>query len=119
MREHPLIAIVGVCTSGKSTLISLLSPLGYNCRHIAQEHSYVPDMWQRLSDPDVLIYLEVTYEISLQRKKLNWTMAEYEEQLFRLRHARQAADIVVDTSPFTPQQLVEHLRPLIDKHLAA
>lgn len=114
MREPPLIGVVGVCTSGKSTLIRLLTPLGYQCRHIAQEHSYVPDMWQRLCDPDLLVYLEVTFERSMQRKRMNWNQADYEEQLHRLRHAREHADIVVDTSALTPEDLVEQIRLLIE-----
>jgi adenylate kinase family enzyme len=50
---HPplLIGLVGVCASGKTTLAKILEEKGYHCRHISQEHSYVPDMWQRLTHP--------------------------------------------------------------------
>ena len=106
MRQPPLIGIVGPCASGKSTLIKLLVEQGYQCRHIAQEHSYVQDMWKRLTNPDILIYLDVSYETSLKRKNLNWTKAEYQIQLDRLENARKSADIVVTTDALSPSELV-------------
>ena len=95
--DPPLIGIVGVCASGKSTLINELQRLGYRCRHIAQEHSYVPDMWQRLTNPDILIYLSAMYETTIARRNLNWTRDEYQIQLDRLIHARQGAHIRIET----------------------
>ncbi|MEI2607989.1 MAG: hypothetical protein V9G20_05095 [Candidatus Promineifilaceae bacterium] len=53
------IALVGPCSSGKSTLGRILQAQGYEVRQPAQEHSYVPDMWQKLTKPDLLIYLDV------------------------------------------------------------
>lgn len=101
-----LIGVVGVCASGKSTLITGLTQLGYRCRHIAQEHSYVPDMWFRITNPDLLIYLEVSYETTLKRKNLNWSRTEYEIQIKRLQHARQNAQILIDTDLLTPEELI-------------
>lgn len=103
----PLIGVVGVCASGKSTLIKALTAQGYRCRHIAQEHSYVPDMWQRLSKPDILIFLAVSYEKTLERKNLNWTRGEYEIQLMRLQHANEHAHIHINTDQLDPQQLAK------------
>ncbi len=102
-----LIGIVGVCASGKTTLKSGLSALGYNCRHIAQEHSYVPDMWKRLTNPDILIYLEVSFESTITRKSLNWTRDEYAQQLYRLRNAIDNAQIHISTDELTASQLIE------------
>ena len=101
-----LIGVVGVCASGKSTLISGLTREGFRCRHIAQEHSYVSDMWRLLTKPDILIFLEVSYEKTLERKPLNWTYEEYEIQLQRLQHAFEQADIHINTNPLTPAELV-------------
>ena len=56
------IKVVGPCASGKSSLTARLRELGYDAHSAAQDHSYVPDMWQRLNPPDVLIYLDVTVE---------------------------------------------------------
>lgn len=101
-----LIGVVGVCASGKSTLIKSLTQQGYRCRHIAQEHSYVPDMWFRITNPDILIYLEAGYETTIKRKNLNWSRTEYETQLERLKHARQNAHILIDTDALSAEELV-------------
>jgi dephospho-CoA kinase len=94
----PLIGVVGPCGAGKSTLIRGLEQHGYRCRHIAQEHSYAKQMWKIIAKPDLLIYLECNFENSTKRRNLNWTPADHEEQLRRLVHAREHADIVIDTN---------------------
>jgi ATPase subunit of ABC transporter with duplicated ATPase domains len=109
MKEKSKLGVVGPCASGKSTLIASLNKYGYNARHIAQEHSYVPSMWLQITNPDVLIFLDVSYELSKQRRKLNWTEAEYAEQHYRLRHARQHADIYVDTNNLTAEQVLQRV----------
>jgi len=102
-----LIGVVGPCAAGKSTLVSRLVQLGYRARNIAQEHSYVPDMWQRLTQPDLLIFLEVSYENSLRRRTLDWTPREYQEQLHRLRHARLHANLILDTNPLDQDKVLQ------------
>jgi shikimate kinase len=98
---------VGPCGAGKSTLIQGLEALGYRCRHIAQEHSYVPYMWQRISNPDVLIYLGASFTVCTARRQLNWHESDYSEQLRRLDHARQHADLLIDTDHHPPDQVLE------------
>ncbi|PKN98190.1 MAG: hypothetical protein CVU42_13180 [Chloroflexi bacterium HGW-Chloroflexi-4] len=115
--DPPLIGIVGVCSSGKSTLIIELQRLGYSCRHIAQEHSYVPNMWQRLTNPDILIYLSASYETTLARRKLNWTLREYQIQLDRLEHAREQAHIHINTDLLTVPEVVKTAKEHIDRFL--
>ncbi len=102
-----LVGVVGPCGAGKSSLVSGLQARGIKARHIAQEHSYVPDMWRRISNPDILIFLDVSYENTIQRRKLYWTPAEYAEQLHRLRHARQNASLLLDTNPMNVNQVLE------------
>lgn len=98
MEKLPLIGIVGPCGAGKSTLASNLARTGFSVRHIAQEHSYAPAMWQRITKPDVLIYLDVSYKNTKKRRSLDWTESEYQEQIKRLCHARQHANYYVDTN---------------------
>jgi deoxyadenosine/deoxycytidine kinase len=93
----PQIGVVGPCAAGKSTLINVLMERGYTARHIAQEHSYVPDMWQRLVNPQHLVYLDVSYDESQQRRPTDMRLSEFEEQNFRLRHAREHASLYIDT----------------------
>ncbi|HSB89799.1 MAG TPA: hypothetical protein VLD63_07215 [Anaerolineales bacterium] len=101
------IAIVGPCASGKTTLARGLQALGHPARQIAQEHSYVPDMWQRLSRPDVLVFLDASYETCTTRKQLNWTRAEFAEQQRRLAHARQHCHLYIYSDALTVRQVLE------------
>jgi dephospho-CoA kinase len=103
------IGVVGPCAAGKTTLIAGLRQLGYQAKHIAQEHSYVPYMWQRLTNPDVLIFLDVSFALTLQRRKLDWTEAEYLEQQRRLEHARRHANLVLDTDGLSPEQVLQRV----------
>ena len=100
------VGVVGPCAAGKSTLVAGLEQHGYWGKHIAQEHSYVQDMWQRISNPDVLVYLDVSYPLTIQRRRLDWTEDEYFEEIRRLRHARQHADLYLNTDPFTAQEVL-------------
>ncbi len=102
------VAIVGPCASGKSTLAAGLRQHGFLARQIAQEHSYVPAMWQRLSRPDALIYLDASYETCTRRKSLDWLPSEHAEQLHRLRHAREYCDIYINTDSLTAEQVLAH-----------
>ncbi len=106
-QKQPLIGVVGVCASGKSTLIKGMEARGYRTRHIAQEHSYVKDMWKRITNPDVLIFLDVSYPLMLQRRQLSWTEADWAEQQRRLAHAREHADLYINTNSLSVEQVLE------------
>jgi cytidylate kinase len=103
----PLIGIVGPCGSGKSTLIAGLEKYGYRCRHIAQEHSYVQVMWQKIANPDILIYLNASFPVSTTRCQLNWQKKDHDEQMRRLAHAREHANLFLDTDHLTPEQVLQ------------
>lgn len=109
MASSPKIAIVGPCSSGKSSLRQALHTAGYtNVRNPAQEHSYVPAMWQKLVNPDLLIYLDVDYPAAVARRPRSTGSPDYlAEQKRRLAHARQHAHFYIDTSPHTPEQVSE------------
>jgi len=122
-RRKIIIGLVGPCGAGKSTLQANLKALGYQAHHISQEHSFVPDMWRRMIDPDFLIFLSASYEIILQRKKFNFSQEEYCEQKRRLQHAYNHADLVINTDSLTPFDVLRKTKQFLnsasqDKHFS-
>jgi len=107
--SDPLIGLVGVCASGKSTITSNLRALGIRAKPIAQEHSYVADMWQRITHPEILVFLDASYAETITRKRLNWTEVEYQEQHRRLAHARRCANLYIFTDGLTPAEVIQQI----------
>lgn len=100
------VAVVGVCASGKSTLVASLRAAGYDARHVAQEHSYVLNMWQRIAKPDVLIFLDVDYGTVIERRPtLDLRPEHLAEQQRRLAHARENCNLYLDTRDLTPDEV--------------
>jgi deoxyadenosine/deoxycytidine kinase len=103
----PLIGIVGPCGAGKTTLAGGLLRNGCRARAIAQEHSYVKDMWQRLTRPDVLIFLQASCSVGGERRRMNWTESEWKEQQRRLAYAREHTDFYLDTDSLGIGEVLE------------
>jgi cytidylate kinase len=114
-KPSPLIGVVGPCASGKSTLIAGLTRLGFRTRHIAQEHSYVKYMWKRLTNPDVLIFLDAAWPTTCQRRKLDWTESDWQEQQRRLSHARANADLYLDTNKLSIEEVLDQVIAFLKK----
>jgi len=103
------IKVVGPCASGKSVLVARLRALGWDAHSAAQDHSYVPDMWQRLNPPDVLIYLDVTLAEAWQRGRsgIGWDQAYLDEEHHRLRHALTHCDLYLHTDGLTEEGVLQ------------
>jgi cytidylate kinase len=110
-----LIGIVGPCGSGKSTLVAALERRGITCQPIAQEHSYVKDMWKRITNPDVLIFLQASFQICTARRRLTWNESEYAEQQHRLSHALEHANLKLDTDQLLPQEVAQRVMDYLEK----
>lgn len=107
--------MVGACASGKSTLVFALRDAGYDAHHVAQDHSFVKDMWLRVVKPDVLIYLEVNYEtIKSRRPSTTLSLSDYAEQERRLAHAREYCDLRIDTNPLAPEDVLDQVLDFLD-----
>ena len=113
-RDSRRIAIVGPCASGKTTLAKRLRALGYDVHEPAQEHSGVPDMWQRITRPDVLIYLDAGLETIARRRRIDWGQNYLDELNRRLRHARRHADLYLPTDGLTPEQVFLRVRQFLE-----
>ena len=114
-QNRPLVGIVGVCASGKSTLVAGLEAHGIRTRHIAQEHSYVKDMWKRITNPDILIFIDASYLVTLKRRQFNWAEEDWAEQQRRLRHAREYADLYINTDDLSIAQVLNMVIALIKR----
>jgi hypothetical protein len=115
-RISPVIGIVGPCSAGKSTLAKALRRQGYVVKEIMQEHAAAPDMWLRVTNPDILIYLDVDPDIAAAREGLSkpssWWQAERE---IRLAHARHYCDLYVNTSLLSPPEVLARVAVYLDE----
>jgi hypothetical protein len=72
-------------------------------------------MWQRITNPDVLIFLQVSYHTSQERRPMNWSEAEYNEQQRRLAHAHENADLLIETDDLSIQEVCDRALAFIKK----
>jgi thymidylate kinase len=110
------VLIVGVCSSGKSTLEAGLVALGYEARSCVQEHSYVPEMWQT-TRPDLLVYLDASAETLRRRGEAALSEAALEEQRQVLAHARAHAELYLRTDHLSADQVLRKVRRFLDKRI--
>ncbi len=101
------IAVVGPCASGKTALAKRLRDLGYEARECVQEHSYVPTMWQKVSQPDVLVYLDASLATIAERRPAEWSEEYLAELNRRLAHARRHCHLYIQTDGLTEEEVLE------------
>lgn len=102
-----VIGIVGPCSSGKSTLARHFRGVGYAVKEILQEHSGAPAMWRQITNPDVLIYLDVSVDVAARREGLGVPSSWWaDERDVRLAHARAHCDLYIDTSDLSVDEVV-------------
>ena len=108
----PRVVIVGPCAAGKTTLVSRLQALGHDAHACAQEHSGVPYLWQ-LSEPDLLLFLDADRAAIGARRGTDWPAGLNDAQQARLAHARAHADLYLDSSHLTPDEVAERVARFI------
>jgi cytidylate kinase len=108
-----IIGVVGPCCAGKSTLVRALAARGCDVRHIAQEHSYAPKMWQIIGKADLLIFLDVNFDVAQSRRWMDWLPRDLDEQRQRLRDARLHCDLYVDTNPLSAAEVFDVVVPFV------
>jgi len=109
--------VVGPCASGKSVLAGRLRALGYDAHSAAQDHSYIPDMWQRLNPPDLLIYLDVSLEEAHRRGRtgVGWDQDYLDAQRDRLGHALAHADLYLPTDGLTEDEVLARTLDFLER----
>ena len=110
--EGPRVTIVGPCAAGKTTLVASLRERGFDAHAVAQEHSGVAYLWQ-LADPDLLVFLDVDLATTAARRKREWPAALHATQHQRLAHARQHADLYLDSTPLSPDEVAERVAAFV------
>jgi deoxyadenosine/deoxycytidine kinase len=103
------IAVVGPCAAGKTTLAAKLRELGYDVHDVAQEHSDVLTMWEQITQPDVLVYLDVSLETIHERLRVDWEQSYFEKLISRLTNARAHAHFVLRTDLLSPAQVCDRV----------
>jgi thymidylate kinase len=96
-------------------LVERLQQRGYNAREVNQEHSYVPTMWQRRTDPDLLIYLDVSQETASKRRRSEAGATWWKALNQRLQHAYRHADLLVETDDLTPGEVLNRVLSFLDR----
>ncbi len=70
----------------------------------------MPSMWQRLTHPDILIYLDVSMAEAARREGLDKSSSWWiEEREVRLAHARQHCDLYIDTTHLSPKEVLDRI----------
>ena len=102
------VAIVGVCTSGKTTLRDALKTAGVDAYVVSQEHSSVRKMWD-LRAPQYVICLDCDIETARSRRPVYWGEEMLGRQRERLRDARDNCDVYIDTSDLETPETVRRV----------
>jgi nicotinamide riboside kinase len=113
--EAPRVVVVGPDAAGKTELVKRLRALGYNARSCAQDHSYVPDMWQRIARPDFLIYLDARLETIGRRRAIDWGQGRLDKLNARLAHARAHCDLYLPTDDLAPPEVVDRVQTALSR----
>lgn len=114
VRHTPRLVVVGVCSSGKSTLVRALRERGYNAKAVSQEHSYVQHLWQR-SKPDVLVFLDASIHTIRGRGRPRWPQSRLDDEHSRLDHARQHCDLYIPTDGLAPADVASRVLTFLSK----
>ncbi len=109
------IAVMGVCTSGKSTLVNNLRQRGYDAFSVPQEHSYIARLW-KAHNPDFLVVLDCSYPTAASRRKVSWGPERLLHQRERLKMAIAECDLYIPTDDYSPEEVTEMVMRAVEHH---
>ena len=107
------IAIVGVCASGKTTLVKGLKDAGYDAYNVAQEHSGIHNFWNK-HHPDILVMIDATLPAIKKRRLVFWDQERLDVQHKRLADAKEHANLFIQTDAYTADEVREQVVDYIE-----
>lgn len=108
------VAVVGVCASGKSTLVKNLRKAGIDAYSVSQEHSCVKKLWNH-QKPDFLVVLDVSIAEVRKRRTVRWGEDWLVIQRERLSDARSNADLFIQTDDISPKEACTRVLECIER----
>jgi deoxyadenosine/deoxycytidine kinase len=109
-----LIAVVGVCASGKTTLVTNLKEAGFNAYNVAQEHSCIKKFWNK-HHPDILIMIDASLAAIKKRRIVYWDESRLTAQHERLSDAKAHADLYIQTDSLSKEDVLKEVIAFIKK----
>ena len=109
------IAIVGVCASGKTTLVAGLRKTGYDAYNVAQEHSCVHNFWAK-KNPDLLVMIDATLPAIHKRRLVYWGEDRLVTQHKRLADAKAHADLYIQTDELDAEAVRQKVIEFIENY---
>lgn len=106
------VIVVGVCASGKTTLVNQLKEWGIDAHNVAQEHSGIKTLWKR-KQPDIVIMLDATLASIRRRRHVPWGEERLIVQRERLQDARENADLYLPTDSLTKEQVAQQVAAFV------
>ena len=102
------IAVVGVCASGKTTLVKGLKDAGYDAYNVAQEHSGIHNFWNK-HHPDILVMIDATLPAIKKRRLVYWDQERLDVQHKRLADAKAHANLFIQTDAYNADEVREQV----------
>ena len=109
------IAIVGVCASGKTTLVAGLREAGYDAYNVAQEHSCVHNFWAK-KNPDLVVMIDATLPAIHKRRLVYWGEDRLVTQHKRLADAKAHADLYIQTDELDAKAVRQKVIEFIENY---
>lgn len=107
------IAVVGVCASGKTTLVKGLKDAGYDAYNVAQEHSGIHNFWNK-HHPDILVMIDATLPVIKKRRLVYWDQERLDVQHKRLADAKAHANLFIQTDAYNADEVREQVIDYIE-----
>lgn len=101
-----IVVVVGVCGSGKTTLVRKLRDNGIEAYNVAQEHSCIKKLWKH-KNPNKVIMLDAKYDTIQKRRGVLWGKETLNEQHERLEDARNNSDLFIKTDDLTIAEVAD------------